>query len=192
MNGAGDDVTHLGLLPCIVAVTSSVLTDSMTNSMVTAPPLPHQPCQPQFPGSKFLWGFVTLSWAIVPSVDVIPRHCLQPVRPFMLSPLFLKCLSTYSLVSITAATKQVLGTFHLGSCDSPLARLPACRHGALPAASWIPFLMCHCDCITLGLKSHLLFPTTYRIKFRFFYRIFEAVCLGQPHLLPPLCREFSG
>lgn len=35
--------------------------------------------------------------------------------------------------------------------------------------------MCYSDCITLGLKSHLLFPSIYRIKFKFFCRIFEAV-----------------
>lgn len=120
VNGVSDDVIYLGPPPT-VTLTSSMLLNSMINSMLTTPPLPQQPEQSQSFGSKCLLGIFTLFLV----VSGIPRHCPQPLRPFMLSTPLLKYILICSLLSVPTATKQILGTFRLDSCNSPLARLPA-------------------------------------------------------------------
>lgn len=131
MKGVRDDTIYLGPPSLHCDLTSSMLMKSIINSMWTTFLLPHQSGQFQSPGSKCLLGIFILFLA----VNGIPRHCPQPVTPFMLSTPFLKCIPICSLLSVPTATKQVLGTFHLDSCNSPLARLPASSHSTLPGAS---------------------------------------------------------
>lgn len=90
-------------------------------SHVTTALLPRQPGQSQSPGIKCLLGIFALTLA----VNSIPRHCPQPVRPFTLSTPLLKYVPICSLLPVPTATRQVFGTFHLNSCNSLLARLPA-------------------------------------------------------------------
>lgn len=89
-------------------------------------------------------GFSPLAPVLIGHLHPLPHYChfgqwhpldTEPFRPFMLSTLLLKYVPICSLLSVPTATKQVLGTFHLDSGDSPLARLPASSHSALPCAS---------------------------------------------------------